>query len=111
MGLHPCPRCDRHVFASETLCPFCRVVLRPSGKLGRVAGIVALASLGVGWNVDAGPDASRRDGADAAVAEDAGGVDAGEGEAGDVDAGERFDGPERMVVPLYGVPPSHRGCW
>src|SRR5512143_574395 len=49
--LRPCARCDRHVLAAQTACPFCGAGLEldlseplaPPGRLGRAA-LIALAA-------------------------------------------------------------------
>jgi hypothetical protein len=52
-NLVPCSACRRHLKTSESSCPFCG-----ARRLAIGAGIVALASLGVGWVSDGGASSS-----------------------------------------------------
>ncbi len=91
--LTPCTNCRRHVRAHERRCPSCNAsrVTTVTRSLAAGAGILTIATLGIGWDADAGtaePDASTDSGA--SVLKDTG---------------------DRYVVPVYGLAPSHRrGC-
>lgn len=48
--LHPCPRCERHVRASEAACPFCTTRLGARSWLGAAlaTGLTTTAAVGLG---------------------------------------------------------------
>lgn len=98
--LIPCRSCRRHVFSTERRCPFCGRPGAPAAPAARVcatAGILTLATLGVGWDASASPAEA---GVDAYDPCDAGREDA---------SFESHDG-DRFVHPMYGMPAPRNGC-
>lgn len=116
--LRACIGCARHVFASESSCPFCGAELpaseAPVEKPRRRLGRAATFAFGVALAASACSDShGERDAAvdDAGASEDAGGADAGMGEE---DAGVRDDAGMSEdagidaggTAPPYGAPPA-----
>src|SRR6185503_7133880 len=101
IALFPCPRCSRHVRASETACPFC--------ALG-IASIVGLATLGCQPRQAHEPPSERPHASAAPI------VTPPSGSARDGGAAPRSDEPDagsapkeaprERAIPLYGAPPS-----
>ena len=119
--LVPCTACQRHVRASETVCPFCATALDPAHaaapalptqRLGRAAlfafGATLAASLtavGCGGDTDDGKGGGGGDGGSSAGSGGSGGGGSG-GSAGTAGTAGRggSGGSGGGVAPLYGLP-------
>ena len=98
-----CEDCNRHVFETETACPFCTAPRRRLRNGLLAAGLAVLTGCPVGAaygappaRLDAGPDAEVAD----ATPTDRGAADA----TTDMAADAEVDMP--IAVPPYGVPPG-----